>query len=57
MPYLLDQVKPNGFFVTDKSGKRFSKKPLSKKMALKQRIAIAISEANKTHKPIEKFFD
>jgi hypothetical protein len=56
MPYLLDQVKPRGFFVTDKSGKRFSKKPLSKKMALKQRIAIAISEANKTHKPIEKFF-
>lgn len=53
---MLEQVKPNGFFVKDKSGHRFSKKPLSKKMATKQRIAIAISEANKTGKSINKLF-
>ncbi len=56
MPYMLEQVKRDGFFVKDKAGKRFSKKPLSKKMATKQRIAIAISESKRTNKPINKFF-
>jgi len=56
MPYMLEQVKRDGFFVKDKAGKRFSKKPLSKKMATKQLIAIALSESSKTGKPINKFF-
>jgi hypothetical protein len=34
----------------------YSNKPLSKKMAEKQRIAIALSEHKKTGKPINSFF-
>lgn len=43
MPYSIKKVK-GGFVVADKKGKTFSNKPLTKKVAQKQRIAIALSE-------------
>ena len=55
MPYKIVHAK-NGFYVEDKAGKKFSNKPLTKKAAQKQRIAIAISESHKTGKSIDKFF-
>lgn len=56
MPYMLEQVKQGGFFVKDKAGHRFSKKPLTKTMATKQRIAIAISESKRKNKLVKNFF-
>jgi len=55
MPYAIKKEK-GGFFVEDKSGKKFSKKPLTKKNAEKQRVAIVLSESKKTHKPMSFFF-
>lgn len=55
MPYLIKKVK-GGFFVEDKAGKKFSDKPLTKKVAEKQRIAIALSEARKSGKPVSSYF-
>ena len=43
MPYKIEK-ESKGFFVVDAAGKRFSKKPLSKEKAMKQRISIALSE-------------
>jgi hypothetical protein len=37
-------------------GKVFSRKPLSKKQAQKQRTAIALSESRKTGKPVSIFY-
>jgi len=50
--------KQSGFVVRDvKTGKTFSKKPLTKQQATKQRIAIAISEQKQNpKKPIRYFF-
>ena len=45
-----------GFAVKDAKGKTFSNNPLTKKMATKQRIAIALSEAQKTGKPASMYF-
>lgn len=45
-----------GFKVCDTTGKCFSKKGLTKKVAQKQRIAIALSEAKRTGKPISYYF-
>jgi len=54
MPYsIIPQNK--GYLVCD-SNKCFSNKPISKKMAMKQRIAIAISEHKKTGKSMKNFF-
>lgn len=55
MPYNIDKVK-GGFVVKDVKGRAFSKKPLTKLGAQKQRIAIALSEARKTGKPISLYF-
>jgi hypothetical protein len=64
MPYLIKKVK-GGFVVEDKAGKQFSNKPLTKKVAEKQRIAIALSEHKRQpkngegvppFKSIESFF-
>lgn len=55
MPYMIKNVD-GGFIVKDKKGKEFSNKPLTKKMATKQRIAIALSEAKKTGKPVSTYF-
>ena len=45
-----------GFAVRDAKGHKFSKKPLTKKMATKQRIAIALSESRKTGMPVSDYF-
>lgn len=55
MPYSIDKVK-GGFLVCDDK-KCFSKHPLTKKKAQKQRIAIALSEHRKSPEtPIKSFF-
>lgn len=46
MPYSIERVK-GGFMVKDKKGHKFSNKPLTKKMAEKQRIAVVLSEHKK----------
>ena len=55
MPYMIKHVD-GGFVVEDKKGKMFSNRPLTKKMATKQRIAIALSESRKTGKPASAYF-
>lgn len=54
MPYMIKKVK-GGFKVSD-GEKFFSKNPLTKEMATKQRIAMAIPLAKKTGKPMEYYF-
>lgn len=54
MPYSI-QGSGYGYKVCDKM-KCFSKKPLSKTMATKQRIAIALSESKKSGKPMSSYF-
>ena len=54
MPYEVKHVK-GGYLVCDKK-KCFSKKPLTKKKARKQQIAIALSESRKTGQPVGNFF-
>lgn len=55
MPYNIKKVN-GGFKVCDKVGMCLSNKPLTKKVALKQRIAVAISEHKKTGKPTSAYF-
>jgi hypothetical protein len=55
MPFKLFHSKL-GFFVADGKGKKFSNHGLTKENALKQREAIAISEASKKHKPVSYYF-
>ena len=55
MPYKIIHV-PGGFQVADKKGKVFSNKPLTKDRAMRQRIAIALSESKLTGKPTSAFF-
>ena len=55
MPYKIIK-SGNGFKVSDGKGNTFSKKPLTKKQAQKQRIAIALSEQKRTEKNINDFF-
>jgi hypothetical protein len=55
MPYSIEKVK-GGFLVCDDK-KCFSKRPLTKKKAEKQRIAIALSEHRKMPEiPIKNYF-
>lgn len=54
MPYEVKHV-PGGYLVCSET-KCFSRKPLTKKKANKQRVAIAISEAFKQNKPVSNFF-
>lgn len=54
MPYKIEKVE-GGFKVCD-SARCFSNKPMSKKKAIKQRIAIALSEQRKTGKQMSSFF-
>jgi hypothetical protein len=54
MPYEIRHV-PGGYLVCDKK-KCFSKNPLTKKKAQKQRVAIALSESRKTGQPASTFF-
>jgi hypothetical protein len=54
MPY---KIVPEGSgFVVKHGTHAFSNKPLTKAMATKQRVAIALSESRKTGKPAGKFF-
>jgi len=56
MPYKIFSAH-NGFYVEDaKTKKRFSKHPLTKKNAIAQRQAIAISEAARKHKSVSHYF-
>jgi hypothetical protein len=54
MPYKI-VGESGGFRVCDKK-KCFSKTPLTKKRAISQRIAIALSESKKTGQPASHFF-
>lgn len=55
MPYQIKKWK-EGYAVTDDKGRKFSNEPISKTMATKQRIAIALSESKKTGKSPSYFF-
>lgn len=55
MPYTIEKYGRK-FKVCDTAGKCFSKKGISKKMALRQRVAIALSESKKTGTPVSNFF-
>jgi len=56
MPYQIKHVK-GGYKVQNAvSGKTYSVYPLTKQKAIKQRVAIALSEARKTHQPPSIFF-
>lgn len=54
MPYKIKKVK-NGYKVAD-ANRTFSQHPLSKHMAEKQRVAIALSESRSTGKPASIYF-
>jgi hypothetical protein len=55
MPYKIEKQPSGGFKVCD-TNRCFSNKPLTKKQATKQRIAIALSESRITNKPISTYF-
>ncbi len=55
MPYTIER-SGNGFKVCDDKMKCFSNKGLPKATAMKQRIAIALSESRKTSKPVNSYF-
>lgn len=55
MPYKIVHMD-GGFAVRDAKGKTFSNHPITKKMATKQRIAIALSESKKTGKSPSLYF-
>jgi hypothetical protein len=58
MPYKVVKADSKGYFVEDtKTKKKFSKKPLTKPVARKQQVAIALSEAESTGKPAGMFFE
>ena len=54
MPYKIEKVR-GGFKVAD-ANRYFSNKPLTKKNAISQRIAIVLSEHKKTGKSIKSLF-
>lgn len=56
MPFQIKKVG-KGFKVVE-PGKThvFSNNPLSKKQAMKQRVAIALSESRRTGKPVKSYF-
>lgn len=55
MPVRIER-KGSGFVVCDPE-RCFSKKPMLKRQARKQQIAIALSESRKTKKPVGFFMD
>lgn len=58
MPFVIEKQPKGGFAVKDiKTGHKFSNRGLPKQIALKQRIAIAISEhKQKPTKPMSYWF-
>lgn len=55
MPYKIEKAR-GGYFVVDKGGHKFSKKPLTQKTARAQQIAIALTEGKSTGKNPSKYF-
>lgn len=56
MPYKIAKVV-GGYQVIDPMTKhKFSKNPLTKSKAQKQRVAIALSESKMTHEPVSHYF-
>jgi hypothetical protein len=55
MPYKVIK-EDGGFVVKDEKGHQYSKRPLTKKKARKQQVAIALSESRATNKPISALF-
>jgi hypothetical protein len=56
MPFKIVKEK-GGYFVKDKAGHKFSNRPLAKDVALRQRVAIAISEHKKKPSiPMKHYF-
>ena len=56
MPFEIKRFK-NGCKVADiKTHREFSKNPLPCNIAIKQRVALALSESRKTGKPASAFF-
>lgn len=55
MPYQVKKVR-NGYKVYSNDGKAFSKQPLTKSRAEKQRLAIALNESKASNKPLSFFF-
>ena len=56
MPYKIVKEK-GGFFVKDNKGHKFSNRPLAKDVAMRQRVAIAISEHKKKPSiPMKHYF-
>jgi hypothetical protein len=57
MPYIIEKVKKSYYVADAKTHKRLSKKPLTKLMAERQRVAVALSEHKRyPHKPVSSFF-
>jgi hypothetical protein len=57
MPYKLKLVgESGGFKVCDMNKKCYSKTPLTKRRAIAQRVAIALSESKKTGEPPSHYF-
>lgn len=58
MPYIVEEKHNGCFGVKDAKHPMhmFAKKCQTKKQAMKQRVAIALSESRKTGKPASKFF-
>ena len=54
MPYKI--VKENSGFKVCDAKRCFSNSPITKKQAMKQRVAIALSEHAKTGKPMKSYF-
>lgn len=54
MPIFIEREK-GGFKACDDK-RCFSKKPMTKKQAMKQRVAIALSLAKKEGKPVKTYF-
>lgn len=56
MPFQIKKIGKGYKVVEPGSSHVFSHNPLSKKQALKQRVAVALSEARRTKKPVGSFF-
>ena len=56
MPFQIKKVGKGYKVVEPGKTHVFSNNPLSKKQAMKQRVAIAISSSKREHKPISSFF-
>ena len=55
MPYKIVKTT-GGFLVEGPRGKNYSKHPLAKEMAIRQREAIALSESARSKKPASFYF-